>query len=80
VSPRELDGDKGMHGPDSSVSRPPSRIVVATPEHRNTPVHVLFIPRRLYSHPVRMGDFFAVLGIIAFALVMLGLIWGLEHV
>jgi len=27
-----------------------------------------------------MGDFLAVLGIIAFALVMLGLIWGLEHV
>jgi len=27
-----------------------------------------------------MGDFMAVLGIIAFALVMLGLIWGLEHV
>jgi len=29
---------------------------------------------------LRMGDFMAVLGIIAFALVMLGLIWGLEHV
>ena len=27
-----------------------------------------------------MGDFMAVLGIIAFAVVMLGLIWGLEHV
>jgi hypothetical protein len=27
-----------------------------------------------------MGDFMAVLGIIAFALVMLGLIWGLDHV
>jgi len=27
-----------------------------------------------------MADFLAVLGIIAFALVMLGLIWGLEHV
>jgi len=27
-----------------------------------------------------MGDFMVVLGIIAFALVMLGLIWGLEHV
>jgi len=27
-----------------------------------------------------MGDFFAVLGIIAFVVVMLGLIWGLDHV
>ena len=27
-----------------------------------------------------MGDFMAVLGIIIFAAVMLGLIWGLEHV
>jgi hypothetical protein len=27
-----------------------------------------------------MGDFMFVLGIIAFAVVMLGLIWGLEHV
>jgi len=27
-----------------------------------------------------MGDFFAVLGIIAFVVVMLGLIWGLEHI
>jgi len=27
-----------------------------------------------------MGDFMAVLGFIAFALVMLGLIWGLDHV
>jgi len=27
-----------------------------------------------------MGDFIAVLGFIAFALVMLGLIWGLERV
>jgi hypothetical protein len=27
-----------------------------------------------------MGDFMAVLGIIAFAVVMLGLIWGLDHV
>ena len=27
-----------------------------------------------------MGDFMAVLGIIAFIVVMLGLIWGLEHV
>jgi len=27
-----------------------------------------------------MGDFMAVLGIIIFALVMLGLIWGLERV
>jgi len=27
-----------------------------------------------------MGDFLAVLGIVAFALAMLGLIWGLEHV
>jgi len=27
-----------------------------------------------------MGDFMAVLGIIAFVAVMLGLIWGLEHV
>jgi hypothetical protein len=27
-----------------------------------------------------MADFLAVLGIIAFVLVMLGLIWGLEHV
>ena len=27
-----------------------------------------------------MGDFLAVLGIIAFALVMLGLIWALERV
>jgi len=27
-----------------------------------------------------MGDFLAVLGIIAFAVVMLGLIWGLDHV
>jgi hypothetical protein len=28
----------------------------------------------------RMGDFMAVLGTIAFVVVMLGLIWGLEHV
>ena len=34
------------------------------------------LPRILLS----MGDFMAVLGFIAFALVMLGLIWGLEHV
>jgi len=27
-----------------------------------------------------MGDFLFVLGTIAFALVMLGLIWGLDHV
>jgi hypothetical protein len=27
-----------------------------------------------------MGDFMAVLGVIAFAVVMLGLIWGLDHV
>jgi len=27
-----------------------------------------------------MADFLVVLGIIAFALAMLGLIWGLEHV
>jgi hypothetical protein len=27
-----------------------------------------------------MGDFMAVLGIIIFAAVMLGLIWGLDHV
>jgi hypothetical protein len=27
-----------------------------------------------------MGDFFAVLGIIAFVVAMLGLIWGLDHV
>jgi len=27
-----------------------------------------------------MGDFLVVLGIIAFALAMLGLIWGLDHV
>jgi len=27
-----------------------------------------------------MGDFMAVLGIIAFVVVMLGLIWGLDHV
>jgi hypothetical protein len=29
---------------------------------------------------VPMGDFMAVLGIIAFVVVMLGLIWGLDHV
>jgi hypothetical protein len=27
-----------------------------------------------------MGDFFAVLGFIAFVVVMLGLVWGLDHV
>jgi len=27
-----------------------------------------------------MGDFLVVVGVVAFALVMLGLIWGLEHV
>jgi len=27
-----------------------------------------------------MGDFLAVVGIVAFALVMVGLIWGLDHV
>jgi len=27
-----------------------------------------------------MGDFIAVLGFIAFAVLMLGLIWGLDHV
>jgi hypothetical protein len=29
---------------------------------------------------VCMADFLVVLGIVAFTLVMLGLIWGLEHV
>jgi hypothetical protein len=46
------------------------------------------MPRRLCSRPVYgagehhvfMADFLVVLGIIAFALAMLGLIWGLEHV
>jgi nitrogen fixation-related uncharacterized protein len=29
---------------------------------------------------VDMGDFMAVVGIVAFVVVMLGLIWGLDHV
>jgi hypothetical protein len=42
------------------------------------PVHATFTPpgRKLGA----MGDFMAVLGIIVFAVVMLGLIWGLDHV
>jgi hypothetical protein len=42
------------------------------------PVHTTFTPpgRKLGA----MGDFMAVLGIIVFAVVMLGLIWGLDHV
>jgi hypothetical protein len=31
-------------------------------------------------HDDDMTDFLAVLGIVAFAVVMLGLIWGLDHV
>jgi hypothetical protein len=42
------------------------------------PVHGAFISSsRILRY---MGDFLAVLGIIAFAVVMLGLIWGLDHV
>jgi hypothetical protein len=33
-----------------------------------------------WEHTGVMADFLVVLGIIAFALAMLGLIWGLEHV
>jgi preprotein translocase subunit SecE len=31
-------------------------------------------------HDDDMADFLAVLGMVAFAVVMLGLIWGLDHV
>jgi len=37
----------------------------------------LFTPAR---HDDDMADFLAVLGIVAFMVVMLGLIWGLDHV
>ncbi|MFZ0171798.1 MAG: hypothetical protein WAL04_08965 [Acidimicrobiales bacterium] len=33
-----------------------------------------------HSHDDDMADFLAVLGMVAFALVMLGLIWGLDRV
>jgi hypothetical protein len=41
-------------------------------------VHNRFTPPSLIL--LHMGDFFALLGIIAFVVVMLGLVWGLDHV
>ena len=51
-------------------------------------VHGFFMHRGVCSRHIYvggantagMGDFMAVLGIIIFAVVMLGLIWGLDHV
>jgi len=40
-------------------------------------VHISFTPA---LHDDDMADFLAVLGIVAFAVVMLGLIWWLDHV
>lgn len=45
---------------------------------RRAAVHDLFIPDGWTLAP--MADFLAVLGTIAFILVMLGFIWGLDHV
>ena len=51
-------------------------------------VNDLFTAAGLRSHLIHhvpihdrdMADFLAVVGIVAFAMVMLGLIWGLDHV
>jgi hypothetical protein len=44
---------------------------VATVHNRFTPPPLILLD---------MGDFFAVLGFVIFAVVMLGLVWGLDHV
>jgi hypothetical protein len=65
-----------LEGPDVVLECKKTRLCFIYAPGRS--VHGVFmsVSRILAS----MGDFMAVIGIIAFALVMLGLIWGLEHV